>query len=216
MATTPIVINTISDLEAIQNNPSGSYVLGANIDAAGFNFASIADFSGVLDGQGYSIDNLRGPLFNKIDVQGVVQNLNLTNVHLYDAALAIDSEGTILACSVSGAILGHGNTGDAAGMVIVNGSSGVISNSYTTCSVNGNFNSPVVAGLVAENYGVITGSYTTCAVDGSNGVAGGLVGSDHGGTVSNSYATGSVTGNAPGGLMGSLFGGSIMDFTPPD
>src|SRR5207244_2010098 len=87
-----VVINNISDLQAIQNNPSGSYVLGANIDAVGFYFSSIADFSGVLDGQGYSIDNLQNPLFNKIDAQGVVQNLNLTNVHLYDAALALDNE----------------------------------------------------------------------------------------------------------------------------
>jgi VCBS repeat-containing protein/probable HAF family extracellular repeat protein len=207
MATTPIVINNISDLQAIQNNPSGSYVLGANIDAAGLLNVTIVDFSGVLNGNGYSIDNLQNPLFHKIDTQGVVQNLNLTNVHLYDAALALDNEGVVSACSVTGAVLGHNIEGGAAGLVNFNGGTGVISNSYSTASVNGNFNSGSIGGLVDTNVGLITGSYATGALTGAHS-GGGLVG-DNGigpngevGTILNSYATGSIMGDAVGGLVG--------------
>src|SRR5262245_21538080 len=126
----PIVINSISDLQAIQNNPSAYYVLGADIDASGFNFASIANFSGILDGQGHSINNLQVSLFTKIDTQGTVENLQLANVHASGAALAFENDGTVLASSVSGIITGNGITG---GLVANN--LGSITGSYSIATV---------------------------------------------------------------------------------
>ena len=182
-------------------------MLGKDIVAAGLLNFGIANFSAILDGQGHSIDNLQNPLFGMIDTQGVVENLNLTNVHLYGAALALDNEGTILACSVTGAILGRDAlTSGIAGLVSFNGGTGVISNSYSTCSVTNNFDAGGVGGLVDTNVGLITGSYATGALSGY-GRVGGLV-EDNGagpngeiGTISNSYATGSITGEIVGGLV---------------
>src|SRR5260370_34991243 len=89
MTTTPTVVYTISDLQAIQNNLSGYYVLGANIDAAGFNFTPIGSaanpFTGIFDGQGYTISNLTinnvsntdSGLFGDIGPTGMVGNVGL-------------------------------------------------------------------------------------------------------------------------------------------
>ena len=58
-----------------------------------------------------------------------------------------------------------------------------------------------VGGLVGENRGTITNSYATGSVEGRNQI-GGLVGENRG-TITNSYATGSVSGNnSVGGLVG--------------
>jgi hypothetical protein len=59
----------------------------------------------------------------------------------------------------------------------------------------------MVGGLVGENGGTISNSYFTGSVTGAS-MVGGLVG-QNAGTVSNSYSTSSVTGNEPvGGLVG--------------
>lgn len=85
--TTPIVIDNITDLQAIQNNPSGYYVLGANIDASEFSFTPIANFTGVLNGAGYTINGLTITLpTTQVGLVGLfganagtVENLELTN-----------------------------------------------------------------------------------------------------------------------------------------
>ena len=59
-----------------------------------------------------------------------------------------------------------------------------------------------VGGLVGDNTGSITNSYATGSVSGTNSDVGGLVG-DNTGSIMNSYATGSVSGNNQiGGLVG--------------
>ena len=75
------------------------------------------------------------------------------------------------------------------------------------CDISGG---DYVGGLVgAIEDGTITSSYATGSVTGNNGV-GGLVGSMGYGTITSSYATGSVTGNKyVGDLVGYLLGGSI-------
>ena len=62
----------------------------------------------------------------------------------------------------------------------------------------------LVGGLVGRNYrGTITNSYATGAVTGTGDYAGGLVGANSYGTITNSYATGDVEGNGGvGGLVG--------------
>jgi probable HAF family extracellular repeat protein/VCBS repeat-containing protein len=213
MATTPIIINNISDLlQAIQNNPSGYYVLGANIDASGFNFTSIAHFSGVLDGQGHSIDNLQTTLFSTIDAQGRVANLNLTNVHVVNAALALENDGAILNLSVTGTVTGGGNgslfgaLGNNCGALVVY-NLGSISESYSQAMVHG----VDVGGLVGFNgtTGIISNSYATGSVTGNStffqlaGDGGGLVDTNVG-LITGSYATGAVSGffQSGGGLVG--------------
>jgi hypothetical protein len=63
-----------------------------------------------------------------------------------------------------------------------------------------------VGGLVGVNYGAITNSYATGTVTGNNYV-GGLVGYNHNGPITDSYATGTVTGNNINGVgVGGLVG----------
>jgi hypothetical protein len=90
---------------------------------------------------------------------------------------------------------------DAAGLVGRN--LGTVSNSYSTCNVIGNLN---VGGLVGKNdnsEGTVTDSYATGNVTGGDDNVGGLVGWNREGSISSSYATGRVTGHdSVGGLVG--------------
>ena len=82
-----ILVETCADLEAIAEDLTANYKLDSDIDCDGYdNFKSIGNwrhgFSGTLDGQGYTINNLYLTdkwslgLFRKI-TSGTVKNLNL-------------------------------------------------------------------------------------------------------------------------------------------
>jgi hypothetical protein len=209
-----MLVNTVFDLQNMQNNLSGTYALGRNIDAsatAGWNggagFAPIGTsdtgFSGTLDGQAKTIDGLAIAsaasllgLFGYIDANGSVSNLNLTNVNINGTgggglpqigAFAGLSNGTITNVSVSGTVAGTGSsdiTGDIMTGGVVGFNGGSIANSSAAATVN---------------------------VSGGAGFIGGLVGVSSG-TISNSNATGSVNFTssngsvAAGGLVGSAVG----------
>jgi pimeloyl-ACP methyl ester carboxylesterase len=192
------VLNSIQDLQNINNNLAGNYVLGGDIDASGLNFTPVGcygvcpngyTFTGTLDGKGHTVNNLTivtsssyGGLF--LGVSGVVKNIGLTKA-------SVASKGF----SVIGGIAGT-NTGS-------------ISNSYVTGSINGV--NAAAGGLVGVNdyTGSITQSYANVLVSGTGtggGQDGGIVGDNYG-TVSQSYATGAVTGSSPG--IGSMVGGLV-------
>ena len=98
-------------------------------------------------------------------------------------------------------------TADVGGLVGVNEIGGEITNSYATGVVSGvgdNF-----GGLAGVNSGVVAASYATGSVNGKSfaifGNLGGLVGTNEiEGNITNSYATGGVTGQGDnfGGLVG--------------
>ena len=52
------LIFTRAELDAIRNNPGGSYILMNDIDLSGKNWTPIPEFWGTLDGNGHSIDNM--------------------------------------------------------------------------------------------------------------------------------------------------------------
>jgi len=181
---------TAADLQGINGNLAGNYVLGADIDAtgasawnAGDGFAPVANLQGTFDGLGHTIAGLtiNRPLsygvglFGATTAASVIRNVGLTNV------------------SVSGLNRVGG---------LVGSNYGTISNSYSTGSVSG---STYVGGLVGWNDGTISkisNSYATGSVSGIEFV-GGLVGYANGGAISNSYASGSVSGSSyAGGLAG--------------
>ncbi len=60
-APAPIEIRTAGELASVAQNPGGSYLLAADIDLKGVPWVPFA-FSGVLDGAGHTIYNLRVPL----------------------------------------------------------------------------------------------------------------------------------------------------------
>ncbi len=190
-----MLVNSVTDLQAMNTNHSGTYALGKDIDAsatsgwnAGKGFLPIGDtgapvFSGVFDGNGYVITNL---IINRLS------GTNYVGLFGYNSGI-IRNVGVI-----NGSITGYNDVGGLAGWNNTNGS---ISNSYYAGTVNGG--STEVGGLVGCNKGSISNSYTAGTVTNSNDYVGGLVGNNYvGGTISNSYSTAAVSGNYAGGLVG--------------
>jgi hypothetical protein len=204
------------DLDAVKNNLSGSYLLMNNLDSTTPGYTELASptanggkgwqpigsieynqswglvnpFIGTFDGQGYEIrqlfidrpDESGVALFGAIE-GGVVKNVEVMNAN------------------VTG-LFGVG--------ILVGGSAGNVSNSYSTGDVSGAVG---VGGLVGWNdYGTVDSSYSTGSVTGNSTgsgyecsmAVGGLVGLNDHGTVDSSYSTGSMIGDGTtvGGLVG--------------
>ena len=71
----PIVITEAHELAQL-NGSNGTFLLGGNITATQ-DTGNITDFTGTLDGGGFTINELRQPLFNTLN--GTVRNLRLSN-----------------------------------------------------------------------------------------------------------------------------------------
>lgn len=189
----PYVIMTLAQLDAVRDDLSAHYVLGADIDAsdtaswdggAGFtpiggNGDELSQFTGSFDGQGYTINDLyifrSGTdyigLFGVVGADGVVRNVGL----------------------VGGKIEGREVVGG-----LVGGNLGVVEQSYMTGSVEGGYG---VGGLIGVNEGTAENVHMTGLVEG-NDTAGSLIGANQG-IVRRAYATGDVIGSlVSGGLVG--------------
>ena len=163
-------------------------------------------FSGIFEGNGHTVSNLR---INKDDlfiglfhtVSCSINGLCLLNVDV----VAFASVGSLAGIN-RGSITNSCSTGYIRGSVVIGGlvgslRSGIIGNSYSTVQISADGNS--IGGLVGENLKLakVTNSYATGPVTG-HGRVGGLVG-ENVGTINNSYSTGPVTGNSDiGGLIG--------------
>jgi len=230
--TTLGVVNdaTTTSLQGIQNNLTGNYALGGNIDATpaqnwasatGTGFEPIGTyysmFTGQFHGLGHTISNLSinsartfdgVGLFGDVGTGGILRDIGLINTLVTSSnglvgTLVGENYGTIGNAYATGNVSGNDNIG---GLVGVNG--GTISNAYTTGSVSGNYD---VGGLVGYNLGTISNAYATGSVSGFSTV-GGLVGGNYYSTISNAYATGSVSGNYDvGGLVGSNYYSTISN-----
>jgi len=217
-----MLVNSVYDLQNIDNNLSGDYALGRDIDAsatagwnAGTGFSPIGNsldheyspdlFTGTLDGEGHVIDELTENFFNssyaglfwEIGPDGVVRNIGLTNVNLRAGT------GALAAGAV--AAINEGTIEDAY-------ASGQIS-AASFCYGASCFDA-VAGGLVGTNVGVISRSSAHVSVSISNGAAGGLVGGNEDATISQSFATGNVTGTSQdvgiGGLVGANEGPTAL------
>ena len=221
---------TGTDLEGIEGKLGGHYALGSNIDAsatatwnsngaatpvyAGFTpiGSAAAPFTGTFEGLGHTISDLTIDRPTTSDV-GLIGKSGKAAV-IRDVGL------------IGGSVSGAGYVG-----ALVGQSAGTVSDSYAMTNVNGT--SYVVGGLVGQSSGTVSDSYATGSVAGSgNGgrraggskptgraatatprerqpartlEVGGLVGQNHTAAVSNTYATGNVSGGFDidvGGLVG--------------
>ena len=189
-----IGIYNIQQLNAIQDNPSGNYILMNNID-----LGSVKDwkpiggtyFSGIFDGNGYTISNMKigsltvttsvyfqTGLFYHISGSGTVKNLGVVA-----SAINISSAG----------IAGYVRIGMIAGR-----SSGVIENCFNKGSINCSIGEYLkysytdIGGIVGEG-GMVRNCYNTGAISTNLGLTcyvGGITG---GGEVENSFNTGNIT-----------------------
>ncbi len=188
----PYQIETASQLNEIRNYTSSHFLLMYNIDLGSFayNFMEgwdpIDNFTGVLDGNGYTINNL------------VINRSSENNVGLFGY-----SDGTIKQVGLYDVKITSGsNSGGLVGFF----NSGTISETYVTGEINGDTNT---GGLVGEHHGRIVHSYSLASVNGEENV-GGLVGFNSFGEVDSSYSSGTVTGTGARvlGFIGYSSGGT--------
>ncbi len=206
-----MLINTVFDLQNMENNLSGTYALGGDIDASatsswnagagfvpigtatGFPTPSGTPFTGMLYGQNYAISNLfiNRPGTDYVGLFGYVgAGALIRDVGLINASITGGDE-------FVGGLVGYNQFGTIVGSYVTGAVTG---------SASGGTDVGYVGGLVGLNKGTITQSYADATVSGHNYV-GGLVGSNHG-TVLYSYALGHVSGNdSVGGLVGYNCGG---------
>ncbi len=196
---------TGTDLQGMGGNLAGNYVLGADINAsatsgwnAGAGFApvgnNITKFTGNFSGLGHTITGL------------TINRVATDYVGLFGYATGTLRDVGLLNSNISGQFV----TGSLAGR-----SDGSVSYSYADGgSVTGDKN--IAGGLLGQSAGSVGYSYASVSVSAnSNGVSstaiGGLVGSVVGGSIGNSYASGSVHGGTDvGGLVGQVAGGATI------
>lgn len=212
-------------IDAMKANPSGTFKLGAHLDASEVPVGDVAsyvtNFSGTLDGlnDGYafSISNLKAPLF--FNLGGKVQNLDIKNASLNTtsknplATIAINANGaTITNVAVETSIKGPQNV------------SGLVHSATNSTIKDVSFKGSIeVTGTEASLTGGILGNGTMASVGNAkvdatitlpgtvNQVAGGIVGRtmlvyDVPGSVYNSYATGSIVTTESAAIVGGIAG----------
>ncbi|MGA7782033.1 MAG: filamentous hemagglutinin N-terminal domain-containing protein [Paraburkholderia sp.] len=229
------LVNSIADLEAVNNNLAGDYALGTNVIAPAMTSVpalgsvSGTPFTGQFDGMGYSltipalfgqpdVSTVGTGLFSVIGTTGVVRNLNLSALAISDGPdglLAGENDGLVTHVNISGRVSGQNDAnvtpGPAAGgIVAIN--RGTIEQSSESAFVSGV--GIATGGAVGENFGTIIQVAATGTIfSGITGPTGGLVGLNAG-TVNESYSTGTVGSEAVrGGLVGENTGTIQQSYT---
>ena len=216
------VIKTADELQAMENNVNGKYILMNDIDLAGYSWTAVGTssdvFSGEFNGNGYVIKNLTVNQ-SGLDYQGLfgrvshakISNVGLENVEVKGntgtGALAGYTDNSdfrncyVDGVSISGGLATGGLTGTLDGGGIQ--SCYIINGSVTSSSFN-------VGGLVGDANSGIMDSYSTVDVTGNQRV-GGLAGSFSMGSIKNCYSTGNVSAvrDTAGGFVGNLNGGTL-------
>lgn len=205
-------ISTAADLQDINDNLDGDYVLDGDIDLTdcldGGSWTPIGTsqdpFTGTFDGQGHSITGL------------TINDTDFENQGLFGY---VGSDGTVRNLTVSGTVSVSVDSGDSVsvGGVVGQNNGGTVTNCHNTVEISGsssgdNGDSIFVGGVVGYNSsGTITNCSNTSTVsgDGSKGdniYVGGVVGYNSKGTVTNCSNTGTVSGN---GSVNGFYGDSI-------
>lgn len=209
----PYQITTIEQMQNIEQDKSAHYILINNIDAsvtstwndgkgfdpigAHYNPTNNPSFTGVFDGQNYTISNLyinrpdeiNVALFGGTSSNAMIKNLKLSNCDIEGYKITAGAVGSQYDASVSnicviGTITGHWE--DTAG--IVAWSKGDITNCYVFGTIKGVDSAYRIGGLVARaEDGSLTNSYSVANIICSGLWKGGLVGFANTATATNCY-----------------------------
>jgi hypothetical protein len=224
----PYLIRTGEHLTQINLAPCDrdkSFLLTTDIDMPDSGipqFDPIKSFKGIFDGDGHSITNLRfsddqksGGLFSYVNYyKAEIKNLILVEPDIIcgltaGALVARFERGRMENCGVIG---GHIAGGSRVGGLIgdygteYNDNRPTIYRCFATADVSGN---NYVGGLIGQSrYGNIYDSYARGNVAATGSSAGGLIGSNGKGWLTNCYSAGTVSGSDAGGLVGS--GGRLL------
>jgi len=230
----PYQISSIQQLQEISSHLDKNFILLKDIDASetnewnsGKGFIPLGDeekpFSGNFDGQGFSISGLVvnrpeiefNGLFGHID-KGGIADLHLSGVTVRGANITGGlvgkvTNGSINNSSVEGKISGRTHVGGLTGF-----NRGRIEKSEVKVEATG---TSYVGGLAGINRGRIIQSKSSSKVSGTGHNAGGLVGNNYDGLISESIAEGTVTGekaSSIGGLSGSNGGLITRSYSTAD
>ena len=214
------LLSSCDDLQQINHDYNGHYQLTQNIDCAGIDFIPIGTsetpFTGVLDGNHYSITNLtiQRPQENQVALFRATQNASIKNLHLQDSLIVgmMKNIATLIANSDYTTIRNVSATGNVWGVGGSSSVGGLIANSHESIIQESSAQVDVIAlgyadvgGLIGQNYdGSIENCYATGKVSGQY-LVGGLIGTNAVTSVANSFAAGQVIGaiGSTGGLIGS-------------
>lgn len=135
-------IETADDFMAISKDLTGNYELTCDIDMSGKEWTVLGEFSGHLNGNGYTVKNINYTrqasgfgIFQKVLSQGIVERLGVTG-YVADAGdwagvICVDNYGTIRNCWTN-VVLKSESAGGYAGLIALkNKGNGVIENCYT-------------------------------------------------------------------------------------
>ena len=176
-----IAITNCEELQAMRDNLAGNYYLANDIDASdtvnwngGLGFNPIGTFTGIFDGNGYTITGLyiNRPSSNEVGLFSDTNGTEIKNVGLIN--VDISSNGSF----------------NAGGLIGVCKSS--VTNCYVTGSVNGS--SGNAGGLIGYNEATITNCYSAAAVSGA--IPGGLVSVNSGGIYNDCFWDTETSGQA--------------------
>lgn len=178
-------------VKRINADPTGEFELTQDLDANVLNTTGsaiiTADFKGKINGNGYTIKNLRKPLFNKLN------GAEISNLVIDDANISGSSNGILSNYATNSTISNVHITNSTITTSHENGTGGFI-------------------GKIENNSLIEKSSASNIKVSGGKRV-GGFVGYLNGGsTIDNCYITGSVSGNndAIGGISGQDSGTSTI------
>ena len=215
-------------VKAMQENPTGTFKLGSNMNAANVNPAGKSyvtnAFKGTLtstDGNKFTISNMNRPLFGDI-VGGTVKDLLLENVNIdmpgtdriAPIANVIKNNATVENIKVTGNVVGNN---DVSGVINKIDGSGKLSNVAFIGKIHAAGNrGGYLTGIVGENWkGNVEKAYVDAEITGNKAKAAGIVYSSQNGgnnstlgkegTLRNSVAKGSIElkeAVMSGGLLG--------------
>ena len=185
------IITTADELQAMQYDLSGKYILMNDIDLSGYEWTPVGNndmgpFKGVFNGNGKVVKNLsiNRPSETMQGFFGNASNAIIKNVGL---------ENVDISCKE-----------DSAGLLAGTGSNASITNCYVTGKLKGYAS---VSGLASDLRGTVEACYTNVSISVSTGGNGGLIGTFRGGSIKNSYSEGNMYGmhsGMSGGFIGEI------------
>ncbi len=197
----PYKINDLDELSYVAeqvnlgtNYGEAYYIMMADIDAGETGWIPIGNdanpFKGHFDGNGYKVTNLS--IGTPSAYNNTFANLGLFGIVAANASVKnVGVEGLSIYSNASA------NTGGVAGY-----NQGTIDHCYATGQI---FAYSQLGGLIGWNKGNVLNSYAAVDLTASGSSAGGLIGSNEAGNITNCFATGNVSAGAyphAGGLVG--------------
>ncbi len=207
------------------SNPSVGYGLFSRVGSSGVvRNVGLTNVSVTINSGGAA--GLVGINHGLVDNSYVLGSISVTNGSA-GGLVGTNMDTGIITRSYSTAAVSGGQDSIVGGLVAVNNPGGTISQSYATGPVSTG-NNGIAGGLVGYNLfsniagviltGTVANSYALGTVTVTNstisGDVGGLVGDNNGGSVTNSYATGQITGglnSSAGGLVGRINAGTVTN-----